>query len=151
MRSQGCNADGCVISSMYIEHDPVDTDTPGPSLTRQEFADECDINTIMARYETTGILPSHQRAGDPQYLDLSDVPDLRTSIDLMRDAESAFMRLPATIRREFDNDPVRFVEFAQNPQNLEKMREWGLAPPLPQKPDPTEVVILNPEPPEAAK
>ena len=30
------------------------------SMTHQEFAKECDINNIMARYTQTGILPEFQ-------------------------------------------------------------------------------------------
>lgn len=150
MRDQGYNGDGEVMSSSFVNHEPVDTDTPGPSLTRQEFADECDINSIMARYETNGLLPSHVNPVSGQYLDLSDVPDLRSAIDLMRNAEAAFMRLPASARREFDNDPVKFVEFAQsdNEENHAKMREWGLMEPLPKEPEIPVVRVegFNPEP-----
>lgn len=106
----------------------------GPSLTRQEFAEECDINFIMSRYEITGQLPMNN-PGPPQYLDLTMMPaDLQTALDLLNDAERAFMTLPAKIRREFDNDPQEFVAFASDPANLNQMREWGLAPPA-QLPD----------------
>lgn len=99
------------------------------SLTRQEFADECDINILMARYEKAGVFPAPQVA--PQYLDLTDLPsDLMSYMDVMEQAELAFMSLPAVVRREFENDKVRFVEFAADPGNLDQMRAWGLAPPL---------------------
>jgi hypothetical protein len=52
-------------------------------------------------------------------------------MDTMRqldDAQAAFMRLPAKVRREFDNNAHWFVEFASDPSNLGQMQEWGLAP-----------------------
>lgn len=125
---QGCNSDGEVMSSMYVEHDPVDFVCADDGMTRQEFADECDINNILATYEKTGVL-SHVARGEPQYLDVSNVPDLAGAMAYMFDAEAAFMSLPAIVRREFDNDPLRFVEFAVDPANVERMREWGLAAP----------------------
>ncbi|QCQ84759.1 internal scaffolding protein [Blackfly microvirus SF02] len=116
-------------TGFYVEHDPVMLDDFGPSRTRQEFKDECDINTIMMQYETTGTI-SHFNDGMPSYLDLTQYPtDLQGTLEALKAAEDSFMRLPAHIRREFENDPVSFVGFAEDPSNLDKMREWGLAPP----------------------
>lgn len=104
-----------------------------PSLTRQEFSDECDINVIMAQYERTGVI-SHVSKREPLFLDMTGVPDFRTAMDMMVDAERAFMSLPAKVRKDFDNDARNFVDFAVNPENLDKMREYGLAPPAPEEP-----------------
>ncbi len=138
-------------SSVYvaIERDP--TLNPAiyldcsdlPSLTRQEFADECDINKLMAQYEKTGILPSSTNPGQPQYLDVSDIPDLAEAHAILQEATAAFMRLPATVRRDFDNDALTFVKFAENPDNIEKLREWKLAPPLPVEAPPQKVEVIN--------
>jgi len=106
------------------------------SMTRQEFAEEADINSIMARYDKVGVWPLPPNDAVPQYLDVTNVPDLMTAMQVMEDAQRAFMTLPATVRREFDNDPVQFVAFAEDPDNLAQMREWKLAPPAP-PPDPT--------------
>ncbi|QCQ84809.1 internal scaffolding protein [Blackfly microvirus SF02] len=112
------------------ESDPGMTDW-GPSLTRQEFLDECDINTIMAHYEANGVI-SHVNRAAPQYIDLTTMPpDYQTALGLLAEAETAFMTLPATVRREFNNDPQEFVAFASDPENLPQMRTWGLAPPAP--------------------
>ncbi|WNK13487.1 MAG: internal scaffolding protein [Microvirus sp.] len=145
---QGTNGDGEVLSSVYVEHDPVDIDCSQDGRTRQEFADECDINVLMQRYETTGVLNAFNMR-EPQYLDVSDVPDLQASLAMVAAAETAFMTLPAKVRREFDNDPVKFVAFAQDPANLEQMREWDLAPPAPVGP-PVAAAAAIPEPPKAA-
>lgn len=115
------------------------THTDGPSLTRQEFAEECDVNHIMKRYEThviggPGMLPP---SGPMQYIDFQDMPQtLLEYMEFMRTAENAFMSLPAIVRKEFDNDPVQFVAYASdpNPEHLDQMRTWGLAPPAPKPP-----------------
>ncbi|QCQ84940.1 internal scaffolding protein [Blackfly microvirus SF02] len=129
MLTQGLNSDGEELGSVYVQHDPVDFVPEGPSLTRQEFADECDINVLMAQYEKTGVI-NHFNRSEPQYLDLTDMPDdLQGTLQLVQDAEAAFMRLPAGVRKEFDNDPIGFVQFASDPSNLDQLREWGLAAP----------------------
>lgn len=119
-----------------------------PSLTRQEFADECDINKLMAQYEKTGFLPSHSNPLEPRYLDVSDVPDLMQAHAVLTEATASFMSLPATVRRDFDNDPIKFINFAENPENIEKLREWKLAPPAPLPPEPQLVQVVNPPDPE---
>jgi phage internal scaffolding protein len=121
-----------------------------PSLTRQEFAEECDINVLMAKFEKTGIFPGSLNPNEPRYLDVSDVPDLMQAHNVLQEATAAFMALPATVRRDFDNDPLNFVTFAENPDNLEKMREWKLAPPEPAPEPPQRVEIVNPPEPAPA-
>lgn len=111
------------------------TSTPGPSMTRQEFAADCDINVLMDRYQNEDIGAIMRRSTEPVYVDFYDMPsDLMGTLQLVQDAENAFMTLPAQVRREFDNDPIRFVDFASDPGNLDQMRNWGLAPPAPVPP-----------------
>ncbi|UDN67776.1 internal scaffolding protein [robinz microvirus RP_115] len=134
---------GSKLSSAFVQHEPVDVFFDEPSRTRQEFADECDINVLMRKFEATGIV-SHVDSRTPMYLDVSDgVLPLAEALDVVRAADAAFMSLPARVRAEFDNDPVSFVEYAGDPANLERMREWGLAPPLPSVPV-TRVEVVNP-------
>lgn len=152
MRYQGEALDaGEMESSFYVALDRDPKTNPAifvdcsvePSLTRQEYADECDINKLMAQYEKTGLLPGNMNLNPPRYLDVSDVPDLPTALNMLNEATSAFMSLPATVRRDFDNDPVKFIQFAENPENLPKMREWKLAPPEATEPPPQKVEVMN--------
>jgi len=122
-----------------------DLDYFEPSLTRQEFAEECDINTIMQRYEATGAI-SHVNRAEPVYLDTTLYPGLQASMDAFREAAASFNALPALVRREFDNDPQKFVDFAVDPANLPKMREWGLAAPEKAPEAPMRVEVVNPGP-----
>ncbi|UDN67485.1 internal scaffolding protein [robinz microvirus RP_30] len=103
----------------------------GPSETRQEFAAECDINTIMKNYDAY-LADPRRSIREPVYYDLSAYPDdLMGFMRLMHEGEAAFMTLPAAVRREFDNDPVEFVSYAADPANVDQMRDWGLAKPKP--------------------
>lgn len=75
-RVQGVNSNGELMSSAYVQKEETfGVANDEPSLTRQEFAEECDINTLMAKYDKVGF-PMHMSRGPGQYLDVSDVPDL---------------------------------------------------------------------------
>lgn len=139
---QGVNTNADNLRSVYVMHKRVQLDASEGGKTRQEFADECDINVLLARYEKHGVL-NHFNAGRPEYFDASNVPDLQSALDIVAKAEQAFMTLPAKVRAEFENDPVRFVAYAEDPANLERMREWNLAPPAPVEAPPVKVEWVN--------
>jgi hypothetical protein len=119
----------------------------GPSMTRQEFADDCDINNLMKKYENQDIGAIMRKVGEPVYYDFQDYPpDMMSAMAVFKSAGEAFMTLPARVRREFDNDPAMFYDFASNPENISQMREWGLARPLETPPAATPAVppVANP-------
>jgi len=119
----------------------------GEGLTRQEFSEECDINNIMKRYEKSGVI-NHFNRGEPQYVDFVGMPDLQGAMNMMYEAEEAFMRLPAVVRKRFENDPAEFVDFAQDPANIGQLREWGLAAPEKAPEEPMKVQVVNSPGPE---
>lgn len=117
------------LRGSFVPHDPVDLCFDGVvSMCMAEFADEADINNIMRRYEKTGTIPVPSGV-EPRYLDCTDLPSYQDAMNLLNAASEAFMSLPSRVRAEFENDPGRFVAFAEDPENLEQMRLWGLAPP----------------------
>lgn len=117
----------------------------GPSLTRQEFADECDINKLLEGYDKNGVSwPGPAPGVEPMYLDCTEWSgDYREHMDHLIKAEEAFMSLPANVRKEFANDSVAFVEFAMKKDNLPKLQEWGLAPPPPAPAAVMRVEVVN--------
>lgn len=129
------------LFAAFRPHERVQVAFPDKSLARQEFKEESDINVLMARYRTHGVMPT-MRVQEPRYLDVSAVPDFHTAMQIVIDSEAAFMTLPAAVRKEFGNDPGAFVEYASNPDNIGQMREWGLAAPekAPEAPMRVEVV-----------
>lgn len=124
--------------------------TTPPSMTKQEFKKECDINNILKQYSRTGML-NHvsARAAQGMYTDLPDALDFQESLHLVRDAEARFMSLPAKLRDRFGNDPVAFLAFCADPRNLDEMRELGLARPAAEATEPAPAPAPTPEPPNA--
>lgn len=148
-RMQGCNCDGELLSSAFVQKaEDYGVNFEGEtSRTRQEFAEECDINALMARYEKSGVI-SHVNNTPGQFLDLGDASalDLMSAMNTLNAASDAFMSLPATIRAEFDNDAMSFVAFAEDASNIDKLREWGLAKPQDVEPPPQKVEVVGPNP-----
>lgn len=104
-------------------------ETTGPSRAHQSFKAECDINTIMQRYEKTGIL-EHRNNFQGQYGDFTDTPsDYQESLNIVLAADEMFSTLPAGVRRRFHNDAGAFIDFAGNPQNRDELVKLGLATP----------------------
>jgi len=100
---------------------------PSEGMTKQSFRDECNINKIMAKFQRTGLL-NHYAKHAPQYMDIPAI-DYADALNIIAEAESMFEELPSTVRAKFENDPEKFLEFVQDPENLEEMREMGLANP----------------------
>lgn len=102
-------------------------------LVQHHMQAECDVNTIMARYERTGEL-QHVASMAAEYGDYYDVTDYKTGAERLLAAEALFMELPARLRDRFNNDPAQFIGFATDEKNIDELRSLGLAEPLP--PDP---------------
>lgn len=114
-----------------------------PSQVRQSDADACDINNIMKRYERDLII-DHVNRYQGQYADVTGMVDYHTAQNIVTRSLEAFMTLPASVRDQFNNDPGKFLEFADDPQNADAMREMGLAKPIPAEPPVTRVEVVNP-------
>lgn len=108
--------------------------------TQQQFVDECDINTIVERFGLTGELPNNLKV--PMVGDFTEVYDYQTSLELLREADSAFMAMPAAIRERFNHDPGAFVDFVSDPANAKQCKEWGLARPEEAPRAPIEVRVI---------
>lgn len=109
----------------------------GPSLTRQEFKDECDLALTLKRFGRTpegqaALRNAQGFAEGCRFGDVSAVPDFRAARDAVNAANAKFMALPAIVRRRFDNDPAAFLDFMSNPDNLDEARSLGLCKPAPQ-------------------
>ncbi len=115
----------------------------GKTRTKQSEAKATNINTIVAQYDRTGVLPTLGR--ETLYADVSDMPDYRTALDLIEQADKMFMSIPANLRARFDNDPAVFLDFTSDPENRAEMVEMGLLEkPLP---EPVLAPVVAPVPP----
>ena len=97
----------------------------GESRTKQAFADECDINNILARYNRSGLI-DHVSTYGGQYGDFVEVTDYHSSLNQIREANDMFMSLPAKVRSKFENDPGAFLDFVLNEDNKSEMANLGL-------------------------
>lgn len=80
-----------------------------PSLTKQSFGDEVNINSIAARAIRGQPIP--MKDGVAMYGDFSNAGDLQTALERVRLAERHFMAIPGEVRARFEHDPVKYVEF----------------------------------------
>lgn len=96
------------------------------SLTQQHFTESADLNVIVKRFGLDkGDMPIAPL--DPSYYgDVSDVPDLRTVMDIAHDAKERFAALPPKIRYRFANDPRNLWDFVQDPENADEAYRLGL-------------------------
>jgi phage internal scaffolding protein len=113
-----------------------------PSMTKQSFLAECDINNIIKAFKVTGqIKHINERAQQGAYADLPDPQDFQEALHQVRDAQASFATLPAHVRSRFANDPAEFLAFMANPANQDEIIRLGLAtdnrpPPTPDNPPP---------------
>ncbi|UQT28874.1 internal scaffolding protein [Microvirus AZ-2020] len=103
------------------------TSCPEPTLTQQQFRDECDINVILERFGVTGELPTNVR--QPIMADFIEALDYQDALNAIRAANEAFMEMPAGIRARFENNPHNFVEFFSKEENREEGVKLGLIEP----------------------
>lgn len=98
-----------------------------PSMTKQEFKRECDINNIIKDFQVTGMVTHiNARAQQGAYLDLPSGLDFQASVALVAQARESFMSLPSKIRDRFGNDPAQFLNFLSDPSKLAESYELGI-------------------------
>jgi len=116
-----------------------------PSMTKQEFKAECDINNVVKQFK-----PHHMQQllamnlASGAYTDLPDSYEFQDALHMVKDAESRFMTVPAKVRDRFGQDPAQFLAFLQDSKNIDEARQLGLATPLPAPTPPVEVKIVSP-------
>lgn len=105
-----------------------------PSMTDQSQRDECDINVLVERF---GVVPSDmpQAVVLPQYGDYEGIFDFQSAMQVILDAKSAFMDLPAKVRTRFNNNPQEYLEFFANPDNYDEALRLGFVVPKPSSPE----------------
>lgn len=108
-------------------------------FTDQSFAADADINTIMARYQSTGEIPLVNQAY-PQFLDVTE-QDFQEHMNIVAEANQLFSELPSRLRDRFGNDPAAFLGFVSDEDNRVEMARLGLLS------DDAARALLNPTPP----
>lgn len=113
----------------YFERPP----SPGldcsldPSRTKQSFAEESDINFIMARYMETGQLdPLVVQQREAAFGDFSDGLDFMGAMNRVVEGQAAFGTLSSKVRERFRNDPALLLEFLGDDGNRAEAESLGL-------------------------
>lgn len=96
------------------------------SLTQQNQAKEADINFIVRQFGLTGELPP---AGRRPLLvqDVEEPMEFRDVLEAVRLGDEAFLQLPEWVRHHFNDSPLEFLQFAEDPANVDKLIRMGLA------------------------
>lgn len=102
-----------------------------PSMTQQQFKDEADINYIVSMYDSSGVMPTFHGDGQPAqpvFGDFASLPDnAQEMYNRIIEAKNNFDNLPLEVRKRFNYDPAAFLDFVDNPENLDELVAMGLA------------------------
>ncbi len=112
------------ILKPYDDRPRVKTVPVGKTRAKQSFADECDINNIMSKYQKTGAI-THANKHQPSYGFASSIT-FNEAMTVVAKANSMFEDLPSSLRERFENDPAKYLDFVQDPDNSKEMAELGL-------------------------
>ncbi|WNK12952.1 MAG: internal scaffolding protein [Microvirus sp.] len=82
------------------------------SLTVQDQAE--DVNELVRKFGITGKIPQNIRI--PLSGDFTGVGTYQECLQAVKDADIAFLELPASIREHFRHDPDRLIKFMENPK-----------------------------------
>jgi len=113
--------------SAYSEKPRVQLTCTTKGRTKQQFKDECDINTIIRRFLKTGVMDFTAKH-EPQYGDVTGL-EYTDCMNKVVQAKNLFLDLPAALRARFHNEPAEFLDFIQEPANKEEARKLGLLKP----------------------
>lgn len=106
-------------------------DCPEESLAVQSDEEESNINTIVLRFGISGELPNDLRM--PQSGDFTGLPDFHAAMNMVRQAQEEFLRVPADVRARFANDPAKLMAFIDDSANYDEALKLGL---VNKRPDP---------------
>ena len=101
-----------------------------PSKVQEQFADACQTDTIIRKYNMMGVNPFIAQ-GQSQYLDTTQIPSFVAAQNAQIRVKEYFEGLPSDIRLEFNNDPMEFAEVVSDPKNADYLRDIGVLAPLP--------------------
>lgn len=96
--------------------------------TVQSERKEADINSIIARFEKSGMV-SLLNKSEPFYGDVSEFDGLQDAFIKVEEANKLFMGMSAEIRSRFGNDPVSMISFLADPANRKEAEDLGMVVP----------------------
>ena len=102
-----------------------------PSQADQSQRDENNISLLVKKYkpdELAQYLALKNQSRTPiEDHDFSEEPNLQEAMNSAYQIKEQFASLPEEIQFKFRGNPVEFLKFCANPQNLKQLEQWGLA------------------------
>lgn len=95
------------------------------SKTKQSFRNEVNINTIMAKAKKGAMVPITNK--EAFFGDFTSAVDFATAQNRLIAAQEAFLRLPSAVRKRFENDPGKLLDFLTKEENEAEAVKLGLA------------------------
>lgn len=91
-----------------------------------------DINELMKKYDPAGkqfakaITQGLQTDAGMYYDDFIDAPTFEQALNQSIHAEQQFAMLPANLRNRFENNPVNFLKYVNDPKTLDEQYSLGI-------------------------
>lgn len=117
----------------------------GKVTVQQNMKQDSDINDIVQRNAVLSFQNRGKEANEGFFADVSEMGDFRAYRTRIARINEKFNSLPSYIRRRFDNDPARLIDFLNNKENRKEAEKLGLVKKI-ELP-----VIETPKPPEPGK
>lgn len=96
------------------------------SMTKQSFKDESDINKIVARHHA-GQQVTHLNRAEPRFGDFANSPSYKEQLDMVNQADMAFMDLPSKVREAAGNNAGVLLAMLDNPEDCRLLMDAGLS------------------------
>lgn len=99
----------------------IDFDPEKEGRTEQQHVKACDINTIMAKYQKTGVI-DHVNKYAARYGDIEPITFFDAQ-NIVADAKTQFEELPAYIRDQFENDVGQYLELMTTDEGVDQLKK----------------------------
>lgn len=103
-----------------------------PSLTSQEFKEECNINVLLKKYAVQAKflgIPLSEVIPQPtadNFGDFTNVEEFQQSMNRVSEIKGLFDALPSDIRQQCGNDPANFLRMCQDDKNFKDFAARGI-------------------------
>jgi len=98
----------------------------GESLTEQHHKDACNVNNIIRRFETSGVL-DHLNPY-PQQFGYASSQTFDEAARMVTAANQTFESFPSAVRQHFGNNTAAFLDALEDPLQQEALQDLGLIP-----------------------
>lgn len=95
----------------------------GESRTHQAFKEQTDLPARIRQWTRQGVLREALEQPPLNYGDFSNVDDYLSALLAVREAERAFLTLPAKVRRRFGNDPQELLSALDASASNDQLRD----------------------------